>query len=114
MKKCSFLIVGVILFLMGCGNNGDETIDSTDAEFIAIVQLEQDLHIYNETASEPININDLELLSNDTVFSSSSKAWEVSFNYKDGLTNKTVATNAVAQYSVDPSGKITATTHSFE
>lgn len=114
MKKCSFLIVGAILFLMGCGNNEAEAIDSTDAEFIAIVQLEQDLHIYNETASEPININDLKLLSNDTVFSSSSKAWEVSFNYKDGLTNKTVATNAVAQYSVDPSGKITATTHSFE
>ncbi|MGD7048885.1 hypothetical protein FZC83_08625 [Rossellomorea marisflavi] len=114
MKKISFLIVGVILILMGCGNKGAEAIDSTDAEFIAIVQLEQDLHIYNETASEPININDLELLSNDTVFSSSSKAWEVSFNYKDGLTNKTVATNAVAQYSVDPSGEITATTHSFE
>ncbi len=114
MKKCSFLIVGVILLLMGCGNNEAEAIDSTDAEFIAIVQLEQDLHIYNETASEPININDLELLSNDTVFSSTSKAWEVSFNYKDGLTNKTVATNAVAQYSVDPSGEITGTTHSFE
>ncbi|MGM0854052.1 MAG: hypothetical protein ACQEWI_15825 [Bacillota bacterium] len=84
------------------------------AEEIAMEEFEKDLAQFNEESNEDIEIDNIELLSNDTHLSSSSKAWEVTFNLKDGLTNDGEATNSIAQYSISPEGEIKNKSNSFE
>ncbi|MFD2680857.1 hypothetical protein [Bacillus seohaeanensis] len=112
MKKIllNLLMLLLLTSLIGC-NNGEEGISSKEAEEIATEQLEQDLQTYNEEKDQNIKMDDIELLQNETIFSSNSKAWEVYFNYKD-LTNEEVG-SSVAHYSVDLEGNITRKTISF-
>jgi hypothetical protein len=77
-------------------------------------EFEKDLVQFNEESSEDIEMDNVELLSNDTHLSSSSKAWEVMFNLKHGLTNDGEATNSIAQYSISPGGEIKSKSNSFE
>ncbi len=113
MRKISISIISilVVLSLFGCGNN--DGISSKEAEDIAMEQFEKDVKEHNETASEKIKMDDVELLSKETNFSSSSKAWEIIFNYKDGLAKEDEITNSIAQYSVNPDGEIIRKSNSF-
>lgn len=112
MKKISIFMISilVVLSLFGCGNNG---ISSKEAENIAMEQFEKDVKAHNETAVKKINLNDVELLSKETNFSSSSKAWEITFNYKDWFKREDEVTNSIAQYSVNLDGEIIRNSNSF-
>ena len=113
MKKISIFMISilVVLSLFGCGKN--DGISSKEAEDIAMEQFKKDLKEHNEASVEKIKMEDVELLSKETNFSSSSKAWEITFNYKDGLTVGDDATNSIAQYSVNPEGEIVRKSSSF-
>jgi hypothetical protein len=116
MKRISGIVVSLlaIFSLFGCGNDETEEMTKEQAEEIAIEELEKDLAQFNEKSNENIEMGTIELLSNDTHLSSSSKAWEVTFNLKDGLTNEQEATNSIAQYSISPDGDIKRKSTSFE
>ncbi|EDL64614.1 LptM family lipoprotein [Bacillus sp. SG-1] len=116
MKRISVILVSLlaIFSLVGCGNNETEEITKEQAEEIAMEEFEKDLAQFNEKSNEDIEMDNVELLSNDTHLSSSSKAWEVTFNLKDGLTNEGEATSSIAQYSVTPEGEIKSKSNSFE
>jgi hypothetical protein len=116
MKKFSVVMISLLamISLFGCTDNAKEEITKEHAEEIALKEFEKDLDQFNESSSEKIAMNDVELLSNDTHLSSSSKAWEVSFNWKDGLTKEGEATNSIAQYSISPEGKVKGKSTSFE
>jgi hypothetical protein len=116
MKKISVVFVSLlaIFSLFGCGKNETEEITKEQAEEIAMEQFEKDLAQFNKESNEDIEMDNVELLSNDTHLSSSSKAWEVMFNLKNGLTNNGEATNSIAQYSISPEGEIKSKSNSFE
>ncbi|WP_421385348.1 hypothetical protein ACOJQI_11465 [Bacillus salacetis] len=116
MKKLSIISVLLlaIFALFGCGNNEAEEITKEQAEEIAMDEFEKDLAQFNEKGNEDIKVDTVELLSNETHLSSSSKAWEVTFNLKDGLTKDGEATNSIAQYSISPEGDIKSKSTSFE
>lgn len=116
MKRISVLIVSLlaIFSLFGCGNNETEEMTKEQAEEIAMEEFEKDLAQFNEESNEDIEMDDVELLSNETHLSSSSKAWEVTFNFNDGLTKEGEATNSIAQYSITPEGEIKNKSTSFE
>ncbi|WP_044338796.1 hypothetical protein [Rossellomorea aquimaris] len=103
----------VILSLLGCQNDGTAGIDSEKAEAIAMEQFEKDVKEHNETRFEKISMDDTELLSKETHFSSDSKAWEITFNFKDGLTREDSATNSIAHYRVGSGGEIIEKSTSF-
>ncbi|WP_226673356.1 hypothetical protein [Rossellomorea aquimaris] len=113
MKKIFIFMISisVVLFLLGCGKN--DGISNEEAENIAMEQFENDVKDHNETAVKKINLNDVELLSKETNFSSSSKAWEITFNYKDGVKGEDEVSNSIAQYSVNPDGEIIRKSSSF-
>ncbi|WP_341357554.1 hypothetical protein [Rossellomorea sp. y25] len=116
LKLMMVLLVSLmaVLSLLGCANDGTGGIDSEKAEAIAYEQFEKDVKEHNETSREKISMDDVELLSNETNFSSSSKAWEITFNYKDGLLREESASNSIAQYSVSPGGEIIQQSTSFK
>ncbi|MGM0852704.1 MAG: hypothetical protein ACQEWI_08845 [Bacillota bacterium] len=114
-KKIMITVVSLIavLSLLGCSNDGTEVISSEKAEAIAMEQFEKNVKEHNETSRKKISMDEMELLSKETNFSSYSKAWEITFNYKDGLTREGSATNSVAHYSVSPGGEIIKKSTSF-
>jgi hypothetical protein len=116
MKRISVILVSLLLIfsLFGCGNNETDEITKEQAEEIAMEEFEKDLAQFNEKSNEDIEMDNVELLSNDTHLSSSSKAWEVTFNLYDGLINEGEATNSIAQYSITPEGEIKSKSNSFE
>jgi hypothetical protein len=116
LKRIRMNVVSLmaVLSLLGCAKDGTGGIDSEKAEAIALEQFEKDVKEHNETSREKISMDDVELLSNETNFSSSSKTWEITFNYKDGLLREDSATNSIAQYSVSPGGEIIQQSTSFE
>ncbi|TMU82265.1 hypothetical protein FGG79_21030 [Bacillus sp. BHET2] len=116
MKRIFVLLVSLlaIFSLFGCGNNEREEMTKEQAEEIAMEEFEKDLAQFNEESNKDIEMDNVELLSNETHLSSSSKAWEVTFNLKDGLTKEGEATNSIAQYSITPEGKIKSKSNSFE
>ncbi|MCA1057725.1 hypothetical protein LCL96_02205 [Rossellomorea aquimaris] len=113
MKKINIIMVSilVVLSLFGCGKN--DGIGSKEAENIAMEQFKKDVKEHNETSVEKIKMEEVVLLSKETNFSSSSKAWEITFNYKDGLSKEDEVSNSIAQYSVDPEGEIVRKSSSF-
>lgn len=115
MKKISVILVSLlaISFLVGCGSIGTEEISKQKAEEIAMEEFEQDLAKFNEESNEAIEMENVELLSSETHLSSTSKAWEVTFNLKDGLTNPEKATSSIAHYSITPEGEIKEKSNSF-
>ncbi|MGD6960408.1 hypothetical protein ACQCWA_22830 [Rossellomorea aquimaris] len=115
MKNITVILVSLIAIfsLVGCGNNETEEITKEQAEEIAMEELEKDLAEFNEESNEDIAMEDVELLSNETHLSSTSKAWEVTFNLKDGLTNPEKATSSIADYSITPEGEIKRKSNSF-
>ncbi|WRP07479.1 hypothetical protein U9J35_04740 [Rossellomorea aquimaris] len=116
LKRIMVTIISLmaVLSLLGCADDGTGGIDSEKAEAVAMEQFEKDLEEHNETNREKISMNDVELLSNETNFSSSSKAWKITFNYKDGLLREDSATNSIAHYSVSPGGEIIQQSTSFQ
>jgi Zn-dependent metalloprotease len=116
MKKISvlFIFLLTIFSLVGCGNEETEEITKEQAEEIARDEFEKDLAQFNEKSNEDIEMDNVELLSDDTHLSSSSKAWEVTFNLKDGLTKDGEASNSIAQYSITPEGEVKSKSNSFE
>lgn len=100
----------LLISLIAC-NNGEEGISSKKAEEIATEQLEQDIQKFNEDKNKKIKIDDIELLQNETVFSSDNRTWEVHFNYKSSTDEP--LQSSVAHYSVDLKGNIKRTTLSF-
>jgi hypothetical protein len=106
MKKIlfNFLMLLLLASLIGC-NNKEENISSKEAEKIATEKFEQDLQKYNEENNENIQMDDIELLQKETIFSSDSKAWEVKFNYKNS-TDREVVKSSVARYGIDLKGNI--------
>ncbi|MGF3104648.1 hypothetical protein [Rossellomorea sp. DUT-2] len=115
VKKIFMTVVSLmaVLSLLGCAEDGTSGIDNEKAEVIAKEQFEKDLQEHNEESFEKISMDDVELLSKETHFSSESKAWKITFNYKDGLTSEGSATNSIAHYSVSPEGEIIQKSTSF-
>jgi hypothetical protein len=116
LKRIMMTVVSLmaVLSLLGCAGDGTGGIDSEKAEAIALEQFEKDVKDHNETSREKISMDDVELLSNETNFSSSSNAWEITFNFKDGLLREDSATNSIAQYSVSTGGEIIQQSTSFQ
>jgi hypothetical protein len=116
LKRIMMIVVSLmaVLSLLGCAGDEVGGIDSEKAEAIALEKFEKDVKDHNETSWEKISMDDIELLSNETNFSSSSKAWKITFNYKDGLLREDSATNSIAQYSVSPGGEIIQQSTSFQ
>ncbi|NMH68356.1 hypothetical protein HF072_06140 [Bacillus sp. RO3] len=108
------VILLTLLSLAGCANDGTGVIQSEKAEEIAREQFEKDVEEHNNTSFKKIRLDDVELLSKETYFSSDSKAWEITFNYKDGVTKEGVVGNSIAQYSVGPGGEIIGKSTSFK
>jgi len=115
LKRMIMLLVTLItvLSLLGCADDGTGVIESENAEAIAMEQFEKDVEEHNESSFKKIDMDDVELLSKETHFSSDSKAWEITFNYKDGLTSEDSATNSIAHYSVSTGGEIIQKSTSF-
>ncbi|BCB04021.1 hypothetical protein [Bacillus sp. KH172YL63] len=115
MKKLSIVMCMILtaLSLYAC-NNEPDGVSSKEAEEIAIEQFDKDVKEHNETSRKKINLEEIELLSDETMFDSSSKTWEVTFNYKGGLTKTDGATNSIAQYSINLDGEIVRNSTSFE
>lgn len=116
MKKISVLLLSLlaIFSLFGCGYNETEEITKEQAEEIAMEEFEKDLVQFIEESNEDIEMDNVELLSNETHLSIYSKAWKVTFNYKDGLTKEGNVTNSIAQYSITPEGEIKSKSTSFK
>jgi hypothetical protein len=116
LKRIMILLVSLItvLSLLGCADDGKGIIESEKAEAIAMEQFEKDVEEHNESSFKKISMDDVELLSKETHFSSDSKAWEITFNYKDGLTREGSITNSIAHYSVGPGGEIIKKSTSFK
>lgn len=116
LKRMMISLVSLItvLSLLGCANDGTGGIDSEKAEAIAVEQFEKDVEEHNESSFKKISMDDVELLSKETHFSSDSKAWEITFNYKNGLTGEGTVTNSIAHYSVSPGGEIIQKSTSFK
>ncbi|RBP00811.1 hypothetical protein [Rossellomorea aquimaris] len=115
VKKIMMTVVSLmaVLSLFGCAEDGTGGIDNEKAEVIAMAQFEKDLQEHNEKSFKKISMDDVELLSKETHFSSEAKAWKITFNYKDGLTSEDSATNSIAHYSVSPGGEIIQKSTSF-
>ncbi|MGM0865444.1 MAG: hypothetical protein ACQEWF_12305 [Bacillota bacterium] len=116
MEKISIIFISLlaIFSLVGCGNDETEEIKNEQAEEIAMEEFEKDLANFNEESNVDIEMEDVELLSNETHFSSISKAWDVTFNLKDDLTNPEKATSQIASYSINLEGEIIGKVTSFE
>lgn len=116
LKRMIMLLVSLItvLSLLGCADDGTEIIKSEKAEAIATEQFEKDVQEHNDSSFKKISMDDVELLSKETHFSSDSKAWEITFNYKDGLTREGSVTNSIAHYSVGVGGDIIRKSTSFK
>ncbi|MGM0751688.1 MAG: hypothetical protein ACQET6_07120 [Bacillota bacterium] len=116
LKRSMMAVVIFIAILssLGCQNDGTGVIESEKAEAIAMEQFEKDVQEHNDSSFKKISLDNVELLSKETHFSSNSKAWEITFNYKDGLTGEGSATNSIAHYSVGPGGEIIEKSTSFQ
>ncbi|MGD6958315.1 hypothetical protein ACQCWA_11920 [Rossellomorea aquimaris] len=116
LKRIMILLVSLItvLSLLGCADDGTGIIESEKAEAIAMEQFEKDVEEHNESSFKKISMDDVELLSKETHFSSDSKAWEITFNYKDGLIREGSVTNSIAHYSVGTGGEIIKKSTSFK
>ncbi|MFC7785398.1 hypothetical protein ACFQWC_12945 [Rossellomorea sp. GCM10028870] len=115
-RKIIMTVVSLItvLSLLGCADDGTGIIESEKAEAIAMEQFEKDVVEHNETSFEKISMDDVELMSKETHFSSDLKAWEITFNYKDGLNREGSASYSIANYSVGPGGEIIQKSTSFK
>jgi hypothetical protein len=116
LKRIMILLVSLItiLSLLGCADDGTGVIESEKAEAIAMEQFEKDVEEHNKSSFKKIDMDDVELLSKETRFSSDSKAWEISFNYKDGRNREGIVSSSIARYSVDPEGEIIKKSTSFK
>lgn len=116
LKRIMILIVSLITIfsLLGCADDGTGVIESEKAEAIAMEQFEKDVEEHNESSFKKISMDDVELLSKETYFSSDSKAWEITFNYKDGHNREGIVSSSIAHYSVDPGGEIIKKSTSFK